>query len=99
MQSRKIKTVEMCVAVVHRTFKNNYNIIGATLLEMFVLSFDEKNLLRTITSAYFCLFLSYSYMMECVCHSMLTKWELVSLCTNQQWAPVIPYGPSVDLFL
>ena len=43
----------MCVAVVHPTFKNNENIIGATLLEMFVLSFDEKFILRMITFAYF----------------------------------------------
>ena len=86
----------MCVAVVQPTFKNNENIIGATLLEMFVLSFDEKKYLKNY---HFCLFLSYSYMMECVFHSMLTKWALVSLCTNQQWTPVIPYKPSVDLFL
>ena len=43
----------MCVAVDTLHLKNNYNIIGATLLEMFVLSFDESFLLKTITFAYF----------------------------------------------
>jgi hypothetical protein len=57
---------------------------------------DCYYLLRTIHLAY--LFF-YSSMMECECHSMLSKRELLSLCISQQWTPVIPYSTSVDHFL